>query len=522
MSLATLNVPFPVKGLNLNFALSGQPPLTTANALNVRAYDCRSGRVRGAQRAGLSRYLDAQHSGTFPIQCLAQATTSAAYSGASSMNVRSLRRIAVSQGNVSLFDTSSFTVAAGGVAALSSTAPVIHAAELFGRVYFADGASQKRWTASSNTVGSWTPSAGSFPSNGGHLPRLIAMWRSRLVLSGLFGDEHNWFMTKVGDPLDFDYSPGVTTEVQAVAGNASNAGLVGDVITSIVPCNAETLVFGCDHSIWVMHGDPAAGGRLSPLSDSIGMAWGVPWCKDPEGNLFFFSSRGGVYRAEGCTGHPMRITFDSIDEELATVDLSVTLCRMAWNDREQGLHLWLTALDGSESTHYFYDARNQGWWRDRFSSALLNPVAAHVFDGDGASDRAILLGCRDGRVRKWDIAAETDDTEDVESYCYLGPLRGKTMQAVVVRELQGTLADDSGPVKWELYSGNSAEAALAREDPASQGVWNPGRNPSSMQGARGDSVFLKIGNSAGCQTPWALEQVQAKLELVGQEAQRAV
>lgn len=521
MPQTAIDVAWPIRGVSRHLSKAKQPQLTTADALNVRGYDPQSGRLRGARRCGLTRYANTQLSGSVPIQCLDHTVISSAFSGATSMVVRSLKRVAVGGGTVALFTSGGFSTATNGSSALSSTAPVIHSAELFGRVYFADGTNAKYWTASTNAVSSWSPSAGSLPSNGAHRPRLIAMWRSRLVLSGLVGDEHNWFMSAVGDPLDWDYSPSPTVSTQAVAGNNSNAGKVGDVVNAIIPCTAETLVFGCDHSIWVMFGDPAAGGRLTQLTDVTGMAWGVPWCKDPMGGIFFLGSRGGVYRMEGCSAHPERLTSDSIDEDLAEIDLTKTVARMAWNDREQGVHLFLTALDGSESTHWFLDVRNKAWWPDRFASENHNPASVHVFDGDLADDRRILLGCYDGYVREWDIDAEDDDGIEIDAYCWLGPLRpGKALQASILRELQATLAEDSGPLRFEVFSGRSAEQALALEIPASHGQWSAGRNPSTLQGARGDAVFVKVSGS--CKPRWAFESLAARLDVLSPEGQRAL
>jgi hypothetical protein len=59
---------FPVKGLDENWAYKAQPEGTTPACLNVRPYDATGQRLRGGQRAGLSKWIATQPNGTNPIQ----------------------------------------------------------------------------------------------------------------------------------------------------------------------------------------------------------------------------------------------------------------------------------------------------------------------------------------------------------------------------------------------------------------------------------------------------------------------
>ena len=51
---ANLEVKFPLKGINKNWANSEQPPLTSPVMLNVRPYGTSENRLRGGQRPGLN------------------------------------------------------------------------------------------------------------------------------------------------------------------------------------------------------------------------------------------------------------------------------------------------------------------------------------------------------------------------------------------------------------------------------------------------------------------------------------
>ena len=70
-----VDVRFPFAGISDDVAYSSQRERTTRNALNMRGIDPDTGRVRGGQRSGLTRYLPPQLSGGNKVQALAKITT---------------------------------------------------------------------------------------------------------------------------------------------------------------------------------------------------------------------------------------------------------------------------------------------------------------------------------------------------------------------------------------------------------------------------------------------------------------
>jgi hypothetical protein len=500
-------LPFPVGGLNTNQSFEDQPQGTSWNVQNVRAYDPGSGRSRGGQRAGTVKYVD-DRTANDQVQDMGQIVTRAVPSAQTTMNVRSVVNYAVTGGTVEKFDSTAFTLATSGTTALSATPPVIFSTELFGVVYFADGANEKKWTASTNTVAAWTPSAGTLPDGGGgEKPRLIETWRSRIVCSGVENDPHNWFMSKVGDALDWDYAPTTQTVVQAVAGNNAEAGKDADIINGLIPYNDDILIFLGDHSIHQMTGDPAEGGRIDLITDQVGGAWGRAWCKDPSGAIYFFGSRGGVYRMVPGTP-PESLSLGSIEEDLSTIDLDTHIVRMNWDDRTKGFHLFLTDLTPVASTHYYYDARNQSWWRDVFATTTSNPTATLTFDGDASDDRVILLGCLDGYIRNFDLSADDDDGTAISSHVWLGPISYNSLK-LMLTELEAKVATGSNDISFEVYYGESAQAAQA-STPIVTGDWVAGRNKSERRRATGHSFYVKLYNTTNDEK-WAFEQLVATL-----------
>ena len=67
---AVVELQFPAKGLNKAFAFQSQPPYTTPDCLNVRAFDQAGGRARGGSRPGLSKHSVTQLGGGDPVRLL--------------------------------------------------------------------------------------------------------------------------------------------------------------------------------------------------------------------------------------------------------------------------------------------------------------------------------------------------------------------------------------------------------------------------------------------------------------------
>lgn len=454
-----IDLPFPIKGLVEITSKRDQPALTTLAVQNMRAFSPTTGRARGSQRAGLLKYSTAQVNGTNRVQDLSQITSvSTAAAALSTLQIRSIKLLAVSNGTIRIVTPTASTAPATGANTLSATAPVIFSAPMFGVMYYTDGASAPvQYTSSTDTLAAWTASSGTFPISGSDYPRLIELWRGRIVLAGIKSDPHNWFMSAVGDARNYNYAPVPEVETQAVAGNASTLGKVGDVVMSIIPYNDDLLIFGCDHEIWQMTGDPASGGRLDRVSGITGMSWGRPWCLSPEGHVFFFGSRGGVYRMTPGES-PVRITASSIDDRMSEINLDKNIVRLVWNDKEIGFHVFVTNLSGQSVENYFYDVRNEAWFVDKFGTQEHYPVATHVFDGDDPNDRAILLGSNDGYLRYLTDTSSSDDGTAIDSYVTLGPILVENGEVpFIVREVQSILRAGSSDVTYEVAIGNSLE-----------------------------------------------------------------
>jgi hypothetical protein len=255
------------------------------------------------------------------------------------------RLLVVSGGKLYAITRDGKTAISGGQA-WNANAAVIFSSQLGFYHYFVDGFGYSRYNTDTNAVEAWSASVGSQPRDDhGNAATLIERWRGRIVLSGLKRDPHNWFMAAVDDATDWDYAPALPSATQAIAGNNAYQGLVGVPIRSLIAYSDDLLIFGGDHELWAMSGDPMQGGTLDCLSTTVGTVFGRPFCLDPSQNLYLFSSGAEVMVMTPGT-RPASIS-QQIRQKLQRVNFAESVVRMAWDDRDKGLHLYLTPLDKS-------------------------------------------------------------------------------------------------------------------------------------------------------------------------------
>lgn len=422
--------------------------------------------------------------------------------------------LGVSNGSIVRFPrgSGSVTTPTGGSSALSTSARWVTAAAGFNRVLFTDGQNYKSYDALTDTVTAWAA------ADGGQIPgrgRLLALWGGCAVVAGFEDQPQNWAMSEQGNVDGWDFFPPVLSETQAVLGNDSRAGLCPDIITSLIPYNDDLILFGGDHTIHRLTGHPMQGGKFDLVSDITGVAFGRAWCKDERGVLYFFGSRGGVFRyAPGMQPEPIS---SNLTERFASVDVGATNIRLVWNDREECVHVFLTPYAGGACEHAVWCRRTDEWEIDTYGSTDMNPRSVLVADGDAPDDRQILLGGGDGYVRAFDLDATSDDGVGIASDVYLGPiLAAGDHGRFKLHDLRAVLATGSSTTEYAVYA---AETPLfsAIGTARFSGTWAAGRNASVLARASGQAVWVRMGRytspSAG---RWALENLTADVLPAGQ------
>jgi hypothetical protein len=515
----------------------------TPLGINVRGFEPIQNRKRGGSRCGLSQYIPAQlPGGTYIIQGLNYSVDTQPMQTNSAGRVVTL--VAVQKGNVywALSGDTSWSVPVnvtnptGASPAIAAVPPlafsgIVRSTVCNQNVYFADGKNWVYFNPSANTVNTWVPGTVDLLGNpitsvlpvdaDGNLPRLITTWRNRILVSGLLDDPQTIFASAVGDPNDWDYSPLSTTPTQAFALDSSSpAGYVGDVVTCIIPYTNDVAVIGGDHSIYLINGDPMNGGQVDFVTGSVGMAFGTPWCMDPYGNIYFVSNKTGIYMFNPQPGNvPQRIS-QNIEQLLQNIDTGLNTINMIWDDRFQGLHIFITPTGQVQSyavtdgnvpqvpvTHLFYEQRTGAWWQDQFANPNHNPLCCTTFDGNAPGDRVALIGSWDGYVRSIDPFATMDDGWPIASKVLIGPILTGNMGELILHDLQGVLGETSGEVQYDILTGRTAEEAIGSES-VMTGTLNESRNPSEYVRVAGFAIYIQLSST----NEWSMEQIRCKID----------
>ena len=411
--------------------------------------------------------------------------------------------IAVCDGNVKQVLPSSAPTLTGGAGALSATSRYVQAAALLGKVFLVDGNTAKFVDMRELTVQDWVPEGRGFVPK---TCRIVEPYLGGIFLAADESDSDNWFLTGRPRPFDFDYSPAVPTVNQAVDGSLSLAGRVPDSITGFASIFDDIAIVLCDHTIWRLTGDPAANGRFDLISGSVGGAFGRAWAQAPDGALFFWSPQIGLCMTDGTRVQPISRT--RLDRAFQDVDLTKFFIRLAWNHRYDGLDIMVCPFNGVAESPitFFWERSVDAFWEDDRSVSSRDVTDILVVDGDLPDDRVMALGCRDGRVRRWDETALGDDAVPINSNVLIGPISGgNSRYETMLSRLQILLEQTGGRVQVRLFTSNTPDGIGSL---VYHRTVYPGLTPEVPVRIRGGYVWLEVAS----QDPWAYEDIRASLQ----------
>ena len=362
---------------------------------------------------------------------------------------------------------------------------------------------------------------------------LICVYRGRIVLSGNPRYPHQWFMSKVADPFDWSY--GTDDPMSAVAGNDADAGQSPDIVRALISFHDDYLIFGCASTIWLLRGDPVAGGSLDNLSDTTGMFGANSWCFDDARNLYFWGS-GGLYEIKsdfsGIRNLTEMVLPDIINDEAA--DPSTHRITMGYDKKRHGIVVAITVLATGVNSNYFYSFKTQGFYPESYPNEC-GPYSLFYYDANDTTYADLLVGCKDGYIRKFLTTAKDDDvgaTDDAISSYVTYPItplaarmnrdgtlapyedqNGKLTELVfdLAGGAAGGDAGDTDGVTYELHKGDDAETvleAIVDGDTAfsTAALSGTGRKNKIRPRMRGAYMGLKLYNSTASET-WAINRV---------------
>lgn len=370
-------------------------------------------------------------------------------------------------------------------------------------VYVSDGGAIKRIDTMNRTIGPIVPVEG-VPPDGVHI---VSAWRGRL-LAVRGEDPHNIYASKSGDVTDWEYGPDVPNALQAWVLNAGvPGGSIGRAIRCVIPWRDDILLIGTDSSIFELRGDPADGGAVVILTESVGI-WGQSsWCADPGGNVWFYGS-GDVFRLAPGGSMPERAFGDRVRDFLLERNSAEYLIQMQWDTGRSGLWLFLVSVLGERSVAVFYDATADAVEFHEFPENH-GPISSMIYDGDGLTDRYLLMGGEDGVIRRLDTESLSDDGALVASYVDFTAVKpaGPGNQAKLIESML-VMADGVNHATLSVRTGDEYMSA-ASANPSWENIIESGRRTSTFRGrARGETFIYRLANESP-EHGWAFESLQA-------------
>ena len=437
------------------------------------------------------------------------------------MPVATIHQLVVSGGSIyEMFSGSFANLIPGGTGALSTVTFGVQSQLAFRNVYYVDGVNYVYVKGSVPPVAiPWVAAEGTLPTDvDGNKARLISLYRGRIMLAGFEKDGQNWYASATDAPLDWDVSPNHLTATRAVSGNNEpRVGLCPNTIMGMVPFTDDLMLFGGDHALWTLRGDPAEGGRFDMLSDQTGMAWGRAWCSDHMGNVYFWGTTG-IYRVTKSL-ETTNLTLDRLDDTVNGVNHEEVSIKMAWDIVKKGVHVFVTYLeDNTHSTHYFWSSRPQelggGWWKVQYPKQH-GPTAVAVYDADDPDDRTVLIGGFDSYIRKLDQSATNDDGKKIYSYVNYPVIRaGGNYEDTMITSINTILSDATDSLQWQLLAGDNVQSAIDAT-PIETGLWvGGGRMMPIGRRIRDNAVILRLRNTT-TNHMWSIEEITVEYERRG-------
>lgn len=384
----------------------------------------------------------------------------------------------------------------------------VQACYLAPKAYFVDGYSIVQLDITTSGLETYSATTGTAPT----LTTLCCIWRGRLVLAAPRSQSQQWFMSRVGVPTDWDY--GQVDSARAIAGTSGQAfGYIGDPITALIPFTDDQLIFGGDHNIWQMTGDPAAGGNIDIISDGVGVLGPNAWCRDPEGNIYFVGP-AGFYKMTPGGGAPANLSATTVNSFFASIDRGTNFVSLAWDRDRHGCWIHVTPVNSAAAIHMWYDLRTGGFWYEQYPNTH-GPMCCCVYDGDAALDRAVLLGGRTGLVQRLGQTYVNDDGTAITSNVTLGPIRliDATYEGKI-KDLSFFMGNDqlgySYNVDWTLNVGNDAQDVLSIGgmtpiDSATGNITTGGYFSPIRTRLKGGTTAMVLSNSSLNKT-WSFER----------------
>lgn len=355
---------------------------------------------------------------------------------------------------------------------------------------------------------------------------VAALYRGRASLAGNSADPNVFYLGRNGNPHDFEYA---ADDYQSpIAGNGVQYGKIGDTITALAGYLDDYLFVGCSQSLWIIRGDPAAGGVIDQLSREANCFGPSSWAVDDRGDLWVLGTNAihQISQAGRLVDNKTRDRIPTLVEDLK-LSADVHQASVGIDRQSGGILFAITKLTDGTNECYWYDPRVDGFFPDTYPTSC-GPYSQVYYEADSPLYRTLLIGSRDGCIRAYDHSQKYDQagtpvTENdlaIDSAVLLGPLalsedhdrRVRVNEVALVLAGGGAAGTqpDADQADYGLYVGDDAETIIEAYDAAepfeSGSITGPGRSRRMRPHMRTGFVGVGLGLNTS-QKSWAMEEV---------------
>lgn len=491
---------WPMAGVDRRYGWNRQPPYSTPFARNVRPDSAEGKRERGGSRPGMVKFYAQPLGGMTKIQML----ESIDYL---SSNALVTRTVAVSAGNVYVESTAGSLSLLGAGGQVSAT-KILQSSVIDQKMYIADYDSDPAVSSAARAPKVYSPVAGTFATltaTAGTIPYgcpITCEWRSRLLFAGGTTEPYGIFASKQNDATNWDYSETGSGAAWSMA--ATENGKIGEPVTAMHAFSDLCLIIGCTTSLWILRGDPTFGGALDNLSDCIGVIDKNACCRTPDG-LFVFLSHDGLYAIPaGCDSarHPQSLSRERLPDEMRNINVANYAVSLAYDVSGRGIHIFITPHTAGAASHWWFDWETKSFWEVTLDEDH-QPFCAHPKRNFPSSESEVLLGCRDGYVRRFHTGYDDDDGVEFESLLWIGPFGDPSqMSDTLISKMQVTLGASSGDVDFSLITGNSPQQAYQDGEAQYTGVFDAGHGGVHHPRVRATASFMTMSGRNNVGWTW--------------------
>lgn len=471
----------PLGGVVRQTSYQQQPPYTLYDSRDFWPYDAKTERQRFAIRPGFASYGSQNDVNLIYWINVAPSETS--------------QRVLITAtgGNLFTWPAASATNVGSGI----DTGRNVQAAVYLDTIYIANDTPKK--LVYGGSVATWTASAGTVPTNA----RLICEWGNRIVMAGKTTAPHIWYMSRVGDPDDWEYV--IDDASSPVSATDLDGGQISGPITALIPHNRSCIIFGTATNITILRENPVDGGHLETIDHVLGPINGTAWCKTAD-DWTYFLTRDGLYRMQpGCGTQPVSVSREKIPNSLLGLDGIADKAYLAYDVRFRCIHIY---IEGTNAQRWHFFPQYEAFLPVTAPGSTI--LAIGRYDPIETADKSgVLIGTASG-LKRLDRTAALGGAS--AAYAHFGPLRlsptlGEAAQIQRAHIKFGDNTDDiTGTV--DFYGAKDGEAAVSL--PASR------KSPSKIGSYDNNcAVHHRVGGQAAMM---AITQVDTSKHISFEEA----